>query len=380
MTKERGVYFYVDESGHTGKNLFDLSQPTLYYGLLSSRVNLDILALPYLENICKKLNVDRLHASQLKDDDLASIVPEILAIHKKYALTFDFFKVIKADYALISFFDQVFDCEVNQAVSPLVWGTPVRYALLLKLSLLFDNDVLKKAWAARIELDSKEAEIQLIEICELIKNRVQLLPDERSRQLIGDALQWAIDSPSNIHYNVSSKADISQITPNLIGFQFVIFGIASRLRKHKRAASKIVVDQQLQFNKEQKALADFYVKLPNKSIQMGINLPEMNLRNVPTIPITFASSKESAGLEIVDLFLWVFMRMSEGKELPIEVQPIILSQIHRGRTDGVSLSGLSERWNKWLEEKRNLSEDELKVGKEIYDIQKELRLKSIKKF
>jgi len=30
------MFFYVDESGHTGTNLFDPNQPVLYYGVLSS--------------------------------------------------------------------------------------------------------------------------------------------------------------------------------------------------------------------------------------------------------------------------------------------------------------------------------------------------------
>jgi hypothetical protein len=38
------MYCYVDESGHTGANLFHPAQPTLFYGLLSASVNLDIVA------------------------------------------------------------------------------------------------------------------------------------------------------------------------------------------------------------------------------------------------------------------------------------------------------------------------------------------------
>ena len=37
------MFFYIDESGHTGTNLFDDSQPLLYYGVLSSEIDLDIL-------------------------------------------------------------------------------------------------------------------------------------------------------------------------------------------------------------------------------------------------------------------------------------------------------------------------------------------------
>jgi hypothetical protein len=35
------MYFYVDESGQTGLNLFDENQPYLYYGVLSSKTNLE---------------------------------------------------------------------------------------------------------------------------------------------------------------------------------------------------------------------------------------------------------------------------------------------------------------------------------------------------
>ena len=53
-------FFYVDESGHTGTNLFDQSQPTLYYGVLSTNLNLDLLGKKYLPKIHRLLNVQRL--------------------------------------------------------------------------------------------------------------------------------------------------------------------------------------------------------------------------------------------------------------------------------------------------------------------------------
>jgi hypothetical protein len=32
------MFFYVDESGHTGSNLFDPAQPQLYYGVLQATI------------------------------------------------------------------------------------------------------------------------------------------------------------------------------------------------------------------------------------------------------------------------------------------------------------------------------------------------------
>jgi len=59
------MYCYVDESGHTGANLFDPAQPTLFYELLSASVNLDI-------------GVDRLHATELGVPGLGRIAPLLI--------------------------------------------------------------------------------------------------------------------------------------------------------------------------------------------------------------------------------------------------------------------------------------------------------------
>ncbi len=38
------MHFYVDETGQTGRNLFDKTQPILSYGVLSSEADLDKVA------------------------------------------------------------------------------------------------------------------------------------------------------------------------------------------------------------------------------------------------------------------------------------------------------------------------------------------------
>lgn len=70
------MFFYVDESGHTGAELFDATQPVLHYGVLSSDINLDVLAEERLVPLRKRLNVDRLHAAQLGVGRLVTIVDD----------------------------------------------------------------------------------------------------------------------------------------------------------------------------------------------------------------------------------------------------------------------------------------------------------------
>ncbi|MEZ8238478.1 DUF3800 domain-containing protein [Vibrio splendidus] len=371
------MYFYVDESGHTGPNLFDENQPILYYGVLSSKINLDVAAESHVKKLREKLGVERLHAAELGNGKLVTIVKDIEKLKKRYDFRFDIYRVAKADHALISFFDQVFDQGLNPAVPWTSYWTPMRYVLLLKLASLFDDDLLKKAWTARINRKTDEANKSLTEICEVLLTRVHSLPDERSQQVLSDALTWAASNPDEIYYNVKSKSDLLQITPNLIGFQSVMHGIASRLKKNGLGASKIVVDQQSQFNTAQKKLSDFYTQSKDAPLVSGPGLPELDWSNMPDIPISCTAGTKSIGLELVDLYLWIFKRAMEEKELAPELYTIIKGQLHRGRTDEVSINAIAARWGKWFEDLPEPSEEALKKGAELIQMDEERRLRAM---
>lgn len=371
------MYFYVDESGHTGPNLFDEAQPILYYGVLSSKINLDAAAEGRVKKIRKKLGVKRLHASELGNGKLVTIVKDIESLRKRYDLRFDIYRVAKVDHALISFFDQVFDQGMNPAVPWTSYWTPMRYVLLLKLASLFDEELLKAAWAARINLKTDEANASLVDICNTLISRVNSLPDERSRQVITDSLTWAAANPDEIYYNVKSKKDLLQITPNLIGFQSVMHGIASRLLKNGKTASQIIVDQQSQFNTAQKKLSDFYAKGRDLPLVNGPGLPEIDFSGMPETPISCTAGTDSTGLELVDIYLWVFKRFMDEKELAPELFSLIKGQLHRGHTDEVSINAIASRWSKWFEELPDPTDEQMEKGKEMLRMDEERRLLAV---
>ncbi|MFY2508846.1 hypothetical protein ACN3E9_11290 [Vibrio pectenicida] len=133
------MYFYVDESVQTGLELFDEQQPFLYYGVLSSKLNLDVLALDTVKKLRTRLQVERLHAAELGNGRLIEIVKDLEKIQKKYDIKFDCYRIAKADHAIIAFFDQVFDQGVNPAITWIGYWTPLRYVLLLKVAYLFGD-------------------------------------------------------------------------------------------------------------------------------------------------------------------------------------------------------------------------------------------------
>ena len=162
------MFFYVDESGNTGLNLFDTSQPDLLYGLLSSKVNLDVLAEPHLQALRKRFGVSRLHATELGIGRLSTAAPILLDLVRKYDIRFALYKLVKLDYAVIQFFDQVFDQGLNPAVGWTTYWTPLRYVMLLKVAYLFDEELAEKAWAARTDKNDESSNAQLLDVCRSI--------------------------------------------------------------------------------------------------------------------------------------------------------------------------------------------------------------------
>ena len=371
------MFFYVDESGHTGSELFDADQPVLYYGVLSNDLNLDVLAEERLVPLRKRLGIDRLHAARLGVGRLATIADELVSIQKKFDLRFDLYRVNKPDHAIICFYDQVFDQAMNPAVTWTSYWTPLRYILLLKLASLFEEDDARLAWSARNDTDRTRANEKLIAVCQNLAQRVGQLPDARSRQLIGDALTWASQNPDAIGYNVDQQGDKKQISPNIIGFQLVMHGIANRILKRGKRASKIVVDRQTEFNKAQKTLSEFYAAAAGIKGATGPGLPQISFAGMPKTPIEFAAGTDSAGLELVDVYLWIFKRLVEGKEMAAELMPLFYGQQARGRTDEVSLRAIAHRWENYfaqMPELEDMPQAQIEAARSIMEME-EMRRK-----
>lgn len=371
------MYFYVDESGQTGLNLFDDSQPVLYYGVLSSVRDLDVEARDKVEVLRSQLEVVRLHANELGVSKIESIADQLEEIQAELGICFDIYRIDKVDHAAISFFDQVFDQGLNKAVPWTSYWTPLRYPLLLTVASLFDKALLKLAWEARIERGVERSNELLVSVISTLLGRYEAVSDPRLREIIGDALRWAMKHPEDIHYNVYGKKDALQISPNLIGFQSVLQGISSRLKRDGVGASSIIVDRQSQFNEAQKYIAEFYRQTKEIPMEVGPGLPVMDLSHMPDTPITCTPGTESVGLELVDIYLWLFKRFFEGKAIGDRLYAFIRTQFEIGYTDQVSLAAISERWGKFFSNLPAISEEELGRGRKFRAVQEVIRKKSL---
>lgn len=374
------MYFYVDESGQTGNNLFDKNQPFLYYGVLSSKYNLDVLAEPDINRLRQSLGVSRLHAQELGVNGLDKIGRELVTFRKKFDLRFSLSRVNKIDHALICFFDQVFDQGNNPAVPWSAYWTPIRYVYLLYFEKIFDRDLLQKAWEARISTDAAQSEIIVAAICKELIQRISLLGDERIKNVFYDVFTWAKENAKKLSYNAIDKHDRKSISPNIIGFQQVLQFISERVRKLQLKKISVVVDQQSEFNQAQQTLADYYAAAKGSVFELGPGLPKMDLRGMPTKKLIFSSSQGSAGLELVDIYLWTFKRKMEEKPVPEQLSSLILDQVHRGSFREISMLNIKKLATDFINElPQFMSESEMERGKELFRIQEEHRANAMDK-
>lgn len=354
------MYFYVDESGNSGNNLFDPNQPILSYGVLSSEIDVDDRATDKFAAMLGKISRPALHANQLKFEGLRPIGGDLLSLYERLSLGFDFYFIEKRAYALVSFFNAVFDEGVNDAVPWTWYWTPLRFALIGLLHNLLDDSILREAWElcliAKNDIDDeKDRIVELLRQClaRLESSQMQAEP----REIIRDGFLFGLRYPQRLDFGVYSQKAFS---PNAVGFQFVLSGIAARSRLTGRVASKILVDRQSQFNAAQldaysmqSRKAEWFRENPEDRKQYAAH-PffvgareelETLISHFPQERATVSDSKSSIGLQIADTLLWITNRaIREDVIVPPELRKLTFLLLTTGRKDGISLPLMMRRW------------------------------------
>ena len=120
--------------------------------------------------------------------------------------------------------------------------------------------------------------------------------------------------------------------------------------KSRCSIRKITVDRQTEFNKAQGELASWYESLRSvkHNTDFGPGMPKFDYSMMPEVPPTFTPGDESAGLELVDVTLWITKRLEEKKDVPVQLRHLFASQNKRGLIDEVSLEAIDKRWRHLL--------------------------------
>lgn len=354
------MFFHIDESGNSGNNLFDPNQPVLSYGVLSSKTNVDVLANREHAAILRKIGADAIHANQLGVGGIMSILDDLARLHLQFDFRFDYYFVHKESYAIAMLFDAIFDAGLNKAVKWDWYWTLLRFPLVAAIAALADEPVLKEGWELRL-LPQKKLEAAADRIVKLLSTLLERLDanthiDKRLRKILRDGLLFGIKNPLELDFGTEIQKSLS---PNSVGFQFVLTCVANRLKAARRKALKITVDRQSQFNPAQIQThahyaqisatlrksptdRDWYVGHP---VHEGARQDIQNLiSHFPDEKITISTSQDSVGLQLVDVYLWVVNRSMTG-DLPAELNRFAAMLVDPMTVDGISITAMMARFN-----------------------------------
>ncbi len=79
----------------------------------------------------------------------------------------------------------------------------------------------------------------------------------------------------------------------------------------------------------------------------------MNMTNMPAEPLIFQSGTQSAGLELVNIYFWIFKQFMEEKELTKPFARFVYTNLKTDRTDSLSLQSVGKRMKKFFEKYLN---------------------------
>lgn len=374
------MFFHIDESGNTGNNLFDVAQPRLSYGLLSSKTNVDALGRSIHRRMLAEVGEPSLHANHLGVDRLTRIAPLLMELQRKMGFTLDYYFIDKQVYALTLLFDSVFDAGLNPAVGWFTYWTPLRFVLIHKLGSILDVDLLKEAWRLCTHRHIQGEGASITRLLTVLKERsLASALDGRTKEVLSDAFSYGIEHPLELDFGT---ADNKIISPNAVCFQFIVSAMARRLRKSGlKDASSITVDQQAQFNGaqistyfHQKLIAEGMRKASAEERRFMVGHPlfsdvgsdEVLLKGIPQADIRISSSDRSIGLQIVDTYLWIANRLMQGSDLSAELRYLGSLFFKRGFIDGISLEGMERRFLQFAEHLPavdRLSENQIEFAK-----------------
>lgn len=356
------MFFHIDETGNSGNNLFDINQPVLSYGVLSSRLNVDVLGAESHARMMRRLGTTSLHANELGVQGLAQVAGDLNDMQSRFDFRFDYYFIHKPSFAVVAFHNAVFDAGINDAMKWDWYWTPLRFPLIAALDYVLDEEMRRESWRlCLIRREHKERESESISrLLSNVLTRVERSDiDKRMKEVISDAVRFGIAHPVEMDFGIFEK---NALAPNSIGFQFVLGALADRQKRSGRKTLGITVDRQSQFNVAQHRTFEFHSKLAEyfrgkqgerdrylrHPLFEGIREGTMNMMaHFPEQQLRISESGKSIGLQLADTYLWIASRVMNGKEVPHELVPVLDVIFSKGHIDGISIQAMMRRWSEF---------------------------------
>ncbi len=311
------VRCYIDESGNTGGNLIDPTQPYFYSGALIANFDCDAKHPLVMRDIAYACGQQDFHANAIGMERLRPHLSSLQSLIECENLRFYIGRVEKRHLALAKFFDVFFDPAENRAAPWHIYNSiQMRFLMLFNLNPIVSDDTREVFWAALMDGNEVSATEKFKRAIALVEAGLPRLTDERSRKIVGDALAWARDNGEAMQFFSKSKRHRIPHFPNLAAFPDMLAAFDRVAEYHHSSVKEIKHDRQCEV---ETVLRAWHQLIANaRDGEIDVFGERLKIRAVPESSFVIASSKDSAGIQLIDLVLWVKRQQLEKRTLPNE--------------------------------------------------------------
>jgi hypothetical protein len=341
------MFAYIDETGNTGAKLLDEAQPLFMTAALLTRSDFDLRFAKDVSALAKLNDADEIHAAELGVGRLENIAKDLLRVIRKAGPAFAIARVEKRYVVAAKVFDTLFDAFENKAVPWHAYNIPaLRMPLVFKVAYILDDEAASLFIGALMQKNEHRARSEMAEFCRLILPRVTDIPDARSREIIADALGWAAANPEALQFVHSDKVGRKSHLPNIIGFGNLLGAIEKQSAVWGRPVEVIRHDRQNEFGAGIKFWHEMYSNAREEAVEHPFG-GKLVLRRVFGSKLEISDAKASAGIQIVDVVLWLFAR-AQKVDLPPNCQAILNYAYGRGFLDDFSFATAEQAATKFV--------------------------------
>ena len=307
------MFVFIDESGNTGPNLFDCEQPIFYSVAVISKRDLDVDYAPEFSRLANSCGAPTLHAAELGVAGLEKVLPEIQRLIKRDTIRFFIGEINKRDLVLTKLTDTILDSHENRAVPWHIYNVRMlRLLNVFKLSVVVDESNLMMFWDALMEISPVRAQQKFVDSLRSMETNIGKIPDARSRQIIGDAIRWAIDHPEAISVYSIKPVRLGHL-PHLVAFTPALHAIQRQSEYWSRPVTEIRHHQESLVADALRKRHELLSRAPITTLEwVDTSYP---VGAVPDSKFRIVKSKDSAGVQLADIVLWLIKREREGRTI-----------------------------------------------------------------
>jgi hypothetical protein len=375
------MFAYVDETGNTGRNLLDEAQPDFFTAALITRSNFDLVYPDAVRRIAKSLGVETLHGKELRLDKVEKIAPDLRRLFKKADARFVISRVEKRYLLATKVFDALFDSGENAAVA---WHNynvrPLKIMVAFKVAMLITEEIGQRFWDCLLEKNEAKVKAALPGICVSLLERIDVLPDQRSREIVTAGLEWARNHPDAIHMHLDSNQARKGHMPNLVAFANLLEGLEGFSKRWGRPVKRITHDRQSEFENTLKEWHELYTTASPEPITWAGET--YFVQRVVGSSFEMKADGDSVGIQAVDVVLWLYLQFTRKAVIPGECARLLNYVFRKAYHSDFSFDGVHEaiekRWGAIV--RGSLTPDEEARARELLEMAEKRRLESMAQY